>query len=62
MDGNHTSGINLNVSWRHTFNKTLYGTLGAQYSRFSMRNTPYFANRINVSGEAGIGGNNQDPQ
>ena len=62
VDGNRTSGINLNLSWRHTFNKTLYGTLGAQYSRFSVRNLPFFANRINVSGDAGIGGNNQEPQ
>ena len=37
VDGTHTQGINLNLSWRHTFNKTLYGTLGAQYSRYSMR-------------------------
>jgi len=62
VDSNHTQGMNLNLSWRHTFNKTLYGTLGAQYSRMSVRNTPYFANQTNVSGEAGIGGNNQDPQ
>jgi hypothetical protein len=62
VDSNHTQGMSLNLSWRHTFNKTLYGTLGAQYSRMSVRNTPYFANKTNVSGEAGIGGNNQDPQ
>ena len=62
VDSNHTQGMNLNLSWRHTFNKTLYGTLGAQYSRYSVRNTPNFANKVNVSGEAGIGGNNQDPQ
>jgi trimeric autotransporter adhesin len=62
VDSNRTSGMNLNLSWRHTFNRTLYGTLGAQYSRFSVRNTPFFANRTNVSGEAGVGGNNQEPQ
>jgi len=62
VDGNHTLGMSLNVSWRRTFNKTLYGTLGAQFSRYSARNTPYWAYRGNVSGEAGIGGNNQDPQ
>src|ERR1017187_9261954 len=62
VDSNHTQGMSLNLSWRHTFNKALYGTLGAQYSRYSVRNTPYFANRVNVAGEAGIGGNNQDPQ
>jgi hypothetical protein len=62
VDGNRTMGMNLNLSWRHTFNKSLFGTLGANYSRFSVRSTPFFANRLNVSGEAGIGGNNQDPQ
>ncbi len=61
VDGTHTQGVNLILSWRHTFNKTLYGTLGAQYSRYSMRLTPFFANRDNISGAAGIGGNNQDP-
>src|ERR1035441_5756497 len=41
VDGNHTLGMSLNMSWRHTFNKTFYGTLGAQYSRYSARHTPY---------------------
>jgi hypothetical protein len=62
VDGNHTQGMRLDLSWRHTFNKTFYGTLGAQYSRYSARNTPYWAFRSNVSDQAGIGGNNQDPQ
>ncbi len=61
VDGNRTSGININLSWRHTFNKAFYGTLGAQYSRYSVRNSPFFANRTNVAGDAGIGGNNQEP-
>src|ERR1019366_9416953 len=38
VDGNHTMGMSLNLSWRHTFNKTFYGTLGAQFSRYSARN------------------------
>ena len=62
VDDNRTMGMNLNVSWRHTFNKTLFGTLSANFSRLSARSTPFFANRLNVSGEAGIAGNNQDPQ
>jgi hypothetical protein len=36
-------------------------SLGYQFSRLAMRTTPYFANRENVSGEAGITGNNQEP-
>ena len=62
VDGNRTMGMSLNASWRHTFDKTLYGTLGAQYTRYSARNTPYWAYRSNVSGEAGIRGDNQDPE
>jgi hypothetical protein len=62
VDGSNTLGMMLNLSWRHTFNKTFYGTLGVQYSRYSARNTPFWANRVNVSKEAGIEGNNQDPQ
>ena len=62
VDSNHTQGMRLDVSWRHTFNKTFYGTLGAQYTRYSARNTPFFAYHTNVSEQAGITGNNQDPQ
>ncbi len=43
------------------FNQRVNSTFGVQYSRFSLRNTPYFANRENVSGEAGITGNDQEP-
>ncbi|MEO8372827.1 MAG: TonB-dependent receptor, partial [Candidatus Solibacter sp.] len=60
-DENRTQGINLNLSWRHTFNRTLFGTATATYSRQSIRDTPFFANQVNVSGDAGITGNNQDP-
>ena len=35
--------------------------LGYQFSRLRTRNTPYLENRENVSGQAGIIGNNQDP-
>ena len=32
-----------------------------QFTRLATETTPYFANRTNVSGDAGIAGNNQDP-
>jgi hypothetical protein len=35
--------------------------LTANFSRLSTHNTPYFANGANVSAEAGITGNNQEP-
>ena len=40
----------------------MFGTFRVNYNRQSTRVTPFFANRENVSGEAGITGNNQDPQ
>ena len=61
LDTGNVLGINTGVNWRHTFTPRFYGTLGYTFSRFSARVTPYFANRENISGEAGISGNNQDP-
>ncbi len=49
------------VNWRHNFSSVLYVNLGAQFNRDASRNVPYFAGRFNVSGAAGIAGNNQDP-
>ena len=60
-DQNHSLGMNTTVSWRHTFSKMVNGNLTANFSRLSTKNTPYFADLSNVSGEAGITGNNQDP-
>ncbi|HUI57009.1 MAG TPA: carboxypeptidase-like regulatory domain-containing protein [Bryobacteraceae bacterium] len=60
-DHNGTLGMNANVSWRHQFNRQTSGVFGVTYSRQSIRNTPFFANRENISGNAGITGNDQDP-
>ncbi len=61
LDTGDTAGINAAVNWRYTFNPRLFGNLGYQFSRLSARTVPYFANRQNVSGDAGIQGNNQEP-
>jgi hypothetical protein len=60
-DTGHTTGFNANANWRYMASQRLNFSLGYQFSRMAMRTTPYFANRENVSGEAGIAGNNQDP-
>jgi hypothetical protein len=49
------------IDWSHTFNTHLRTSLGYQFSRQSNRVTPYWENRANISGQAGITGNNQDP-
>ena len=54
-------GINTNVSWVHHFGQRMLLTLGYRYSFQSNRVMPFWENRQNISGDAGITGNNQDP-
>jgi hypothetical protein len=54
-------GINTGVNWSHRFNQRWSMNLGYQFSRLSTRITPNFENRENISGQAGITGNNQEP-
>ena len=61
LDLSNSSGINAGINWMHMFNQRLYTLTGVQYSRSSARVTPFFADRLNISGLAGINGNNQDP-
>jgi hypothetical protein len=61
LDNTASAGINTGVNWRHSFTPRLFGNLGYQFSRLSTRTTPFFENRQNVSGDAGIAGNNQAP-
>jgi len=61
-DHNGTLGMNANATWRHQFNRQTSGIFGVNYSRQSIRNTPYFTGLgQNISGLAGITGNDQDP-
>jgi hypothetical protein len=60
VDANRTLGINSTVNFNHTFNAHLRMNLGYQYSRQSTRSTPFWDNRANISGNAGILGNDQD--
>ncbi len=54
-------GINTNIHWSHRFSHSLFFYGGYQFSRLRTNAVPYFENRQNISGEAGITGNNQDP-
>ena len=62
-DSSRGSGMNLNVNWSHRFvpsNRQIRGRY--TYTRQTNATVPFFANRINVSGDAGITGNNQQPE
>ena len=61
VDSASTSTLDTAATWSHRFNQFLTLRIGYQFLRQSNDSTPHFANRLNVSGDAGIGGNNQDP-
>lgn len=61
LDNTGVLGIKTGINWQYRIGYQLFLNLGYQFSRLSTRVTPYFENRQNVSGEAGIAGNNQDP-
>jgi hypothetical protein len=61
-DSRASSGLTANgtLTLRPARNMTL--SLRYQYSRTMSEAQPHFANRVNVSGDAGISGNDQDPR
>ncbi len=62
LDSSVSLGLNSNVTWSHRFGQRVLMNLGYQFSRNATHVTPYFEGRENVSGLAGIQGNNQAPQ
>jgi len=62
LDTTDTFGINTNVHWLHRFHQGLFLNVGYQFSRFVDQLTPFFENRENVSANAGISGNDQNPR
>src|ERR1035438_2675576 len=61
LDTTQFSGFNTSATYRHMFSTRFNGSLTYQFSRASTRVTPFFENRENVSGDAGITGDNQSP-
>ncbi|MCX6608826.1 MAG: carboxypeptidase regulatory-like domain-containing protein, partial [Acidobacteria bacterium] len=61
LDTGRTGGGNVTLGYRRSFNPRTYFNVGTQMSWLENVSTPYFAGRRNVSGEAGVRGNNQDP-
>ncbi len=59
-DSSVVSGVDGSLTWTHRVNQFLTLRPRFQYTELTNETTPYFANRLNVSGLAGITGNNQD--
>lgn len=62
LDDTSTLGWNAQVSWRHSFTRTLYATVEYDYSREATQVSPYFAGRTDVAAAAGIAGPDSDPR
>jgi trimeric autotransporter adhesin len=61
VDDTDTLGVNTNVNWSHRFSQHLFIFSSYHFSRLRTLIVPEFENRQNVSGAAGIVGNDQDP-
>ena len=62
VDAFNTSAVNGTLSWSRRLTEHLSATAQYTFSRTVAQSTPYFADRQNVSGDAGITGNSQDPR
>ncbi|HEY7389586.1 MAG TPA: carboxypeptidase regulatory-like domain-containing protein, partial [Bryobacteraceae bacterium] len=62
IDTTRMTGWNAGLLWSHHFTTRLISNLRYQFSRSATNVVPYFANLTNVSGQAGITGNDQSPQ
>jgi len=60
-DTTDTLGLNTAINWNHRMNHNIYLNTGFRFSRLRNQITPFFENHKNVSGDAGITGNDQDP-
>ncbi|HKN20370.1 MAG TPA: hypothetical protein VJX73_03085, partial [Terracidiphilus sp.] len=60
VDETGTLGMNTNVQWQHRLKPRVFLYTTFTFSRNRTEITPNFANRQNVSGAAGITGNDQD--
>ena len=60
VDQTGTLGINGNIHWAHRFKPRIFLFTGYTFSRLRTEVKPNFENRVNISGAAGINGNDQD--
>lgn len=61
VDSTSVLGMNANIHWMHRYTPHLFVTTSYTFSRLRTKLRPSFENRTNISGVAGIEGNDQDP-
>ena len=61
VDTTDTLGLDANVNWQHRFERQIFATMGYHFTRLRTEVLPHFAYVTNISGNAGITGNDQEP-
>ncbi|MFZ0819122.1 MAG: carboxypeptidase regulatory-like domain-containing protein [Candidatus Acidiferrales bacterium] len=61
VDTTSSLGLNTSATWTHRYNQHFFQTVTYRFSRQATLTIPYWENRQNISGMAGITGNNQSP-
>lgn len=61
VDSNRVSGLDVPINWSHRFSPVFTLRVRYQFTQLTRQVTPFFANRENVAGVAGVTGNDQDP-
>jgi len=61
-DDTDTLGLDAKANWAHQFHHQIFATFGYHFTRIRTEVTPQFEDRENISGNAGITGNDQNPQ
>lgn len=61
LDTTDALGLNTGVHWTHRFHQRVLLNVGYRFSRLATRVTPFWENRENISGNAGVTGNDEDP-
>jgi hypothetical protein len=61
-DDTDTLGLDAKANWAHQFHHQIFATFGYHFTRLRTEVTPQFEDRENISGNAGIAGNDQSPQ
>jgi trimeric autotransporter adhesin len=61
-DKTNVSGTTASVTWTHRFTQRVSGTVRYQFNRGVAESFPYFGRRQDISGDAGILGNDRDPR
>jgi len=61
VDSNAVSGVDAPINWSHRYSQLFALRVRYQFTSLTTHTTPYFANRENIAGNAGITGNDQTP-